>query len=60
MTRDEYERLQSRLSAMADPKRFRYKGISGKRQEGYEQAILAVKSMLKDEYNHQPRKGDDA
>lgn len=53
MTKAEYERLQTRLSAMLDPKRLHYKGISGKREEGYETAILAVKSMLKDEYAHQ-------
>lgn len=53
MTKAEYDRLQTRLSAMLDHKRLHYKGISGKRAEGYEIAILAVKSMIKDEYAHQ-------
>lgn len=53
MTKAEYDRLQSRLSAMLNPGRLRYKGITGKREEGYQTAILAVKSMLKDEYTHQ-------
>lgn len=53
MTRREYEGLQERLSAMKDSKRLFAKGISGKRKEGYEAAILAVKSMLKDEFYSQ-------
>ena len=53
MTRREYERLQERLSVMKDSKRLFAKGISGKRKEGYEAAILAVKSMLKDEFYSQ-------
>lgn len=38
---------------MKDSKRLFAKGISGKRKEGYEAAILAVKSMLKDEFYSQ-------
>ena len=38
---------------MKDPKRLFEKGVSGKRKEGYEAAILAVKSMLKDEFYRQ-------
>ena len=53
MTRCEYERLQERLSEMKDSKRLFDKGVSGKRKEGYETAILAVKSMLKDEFYRQ-------
>ena len=53
MTRREYEHLQERLSLMKDSKRLFTKGISGKRKEGYEAAILAVKSMLKDEFYRQ-------
>lgn len=53
MTRREYEHLQERLSVMKDSKRLFSKGISGKRKEGYEAAILAVKSMLKDEFYSQ-------
>lgn len=57
MTRQEYEYLQARLSRMKDSKRLFEKGISGKRKEGYEAAILAVKSMLSDEFYSQ---GDQA
>lgn len=45
MTRSEYVRLQAEVSALMDSYR-----LSGKRREGYEMAILTVKSMLSSEF----------
>lgn len=50
MTRTEYEILQEEFSKLADGKRLCSKGITGKRQEGFEEAILQVKSKLKRVY----------
>lgn len=49
MDRYEYELLQRRLTELMDSKRLFRKGITGKRKEGYELAILAVKSIIKSE-----------
>lgn len=50
MTRSEYILLQAEVSALMDSYRLLYKHISGKRREGYEMAILAVKSMLSSKF----------
>lgn len=50
MTGSEYVLLQAEVSALMDSHCLLYKHISGKRREGYEMAILAVKSMLSSEF----------
>lgn len=51
MNNKEYETIQHRLSELMDGKRLQRMGIlSGKRKEGYEEAILAVKSMISREF----------
>lgn len=47
MTRTEYEMLQEQLSALLVREKMQDKGITGKRKEGYEAAILAAKSVVK-------------
>lgn len=44
MTKQEYENIQFNLSALLD--KMQYKQLSGKRAEGYKQAVLACKSVL--------------
>ena len=60
MERWEYDVLQAHISALNDSKRLFAKGISGKRKEGYEAAILAVKSMLSDEFHRQEKEAERA
>lgn len=50
MTRSEYVLLQAEVSSLMESKRMLYKRITGKQREGYEMAILAVKSMLSSEF----------
>ena len=52
MTEQEYRALQSKLDA-----KLRYcNGNTGKRREGFEEAILSVKSMLHDMHNSEDKK----
>ena len=48
MTKEEYDRLQDKLTWKLEQKK-KDCFYSGKRLEGYEEAILAVKSMLHNE-----------
>lgn len=48
MTKEEYDRLQDMLTLKLEQKK-KDRFYSGKRLEGYEEAILAVKSMLHNE-----------
>ena len=49
MTTEEYSRIQKRLTNIMND-RLKQVGYYGKRGEGYEEAILAVKSMLSSEF----------
>lgn len=55
MTKWEYDNIQSNLSALLD--KMQYKQLTGKRAEGYEQAVLACKSVLS-QYNPSTKGGD--
>ena len=55
MTAAEYQGIQRCLSALLARDRMRIRQLSGKRAEGYEEAVLAAKSVLSD-FN--PEKGD--
>lgn len=44
MTAAEYQKIQRCLSALLARDRMRLKRLSGKRAEGYEEAVLAAKS----------------
>ena len=55
MTEQEYRALQSKL----DAKLHHCNGLTGKRREGYEEAILNVKSMLHDVYKNEEVYEDD-
>lgn len=46
MTAAEYQEIQRRLSALLARDRMRLRQLSGKRAEGYEEAVLAAKSVL--------------
>jgi hypothetical protein len=50
-----YESAQERLSNLMLSRRLREKGITGKRAEGYEQGILAAKSLFSELFK--PREG---
>ena len=53
MTYTEYESIQYALSALLG--KMQYKQLTGKRAEGYKQAVLACKSVLSN-YNPFPKK----
>lgn len=53
MTYKEYESIQYALSALLG--KMQYKQLTGKRAEGYKQAVLACKSVLSN-YNPFPKK----
>ncbi len=55
MTYTEYESIQYALSALLG--KMQYKQLTGKRAEGYKQAVLACKSVLSN-YNPFPKKID--
>ena len=54
MTVAEYQEIQRSMSALLARDRMRLKQLSGKRAEGYEEAVLAAKSVLS---NFNPEKG---
>lgn len=56
MDRREYDHLQERINDLMKKERLSYKGVYGKRKEGYAEAILAVKSLLSREFK--PAEGD--
>ena len=55
MTKQEYANIQFNLSALLD--KMQYKQLTGKRAEGYKQAVLACKSVLSN-YNPSSKGGD--
>lgn len=56
MTRAEYDDLQSRMSRKIDRSP---PGVTGKRKEGYDEAMLAAKSILADWYHSQCDNGKE-
>lgn len=46
MTKSEYQEIQRQLTALLSRNNMKYKQLTGKRAEGYEQAVLAAKSVL--------------
>ena len=55
MTKEEYERIQARLSRKLRDPQARPWGLSGNRKEGYEMGINAAKSILKEIFETQNR-----